>query len=556
MTGIDPIPNRGQLETYLVSTFSKIQDQYGQKLDISPAVPTLVQVLTGHVDAVKKYDFIGEAACQFGIRCILARVYSQMNDRLLEALAKKYRSTSQLNKLVVKEIELKKQALVTVNLNTVPLISGVLFSFFGTTAVEKFIENAVLHIAAIELGEATAKFEKQEEGSLAKLNTLISREGGTVEYTPQPSVLEGSLVQWQITLTARLCSTSQLFSHKRVESSMRKAKNAAAKDVLQYFEKHPEEFEKFKASGTTSNVIHPLPILQSEYSIIESNPATPSPTASKKKTPITVKTENPYDDSDQFHVTYTTDEDAIRKLSALLLNNSVDEDMGDGESPTKKRMRDNDQKQTGLNGMMFSKTEAATPTMMDGSDEPTIKAEVDYEKVRQQLLSSNSPTTNQTNEMMDSQLTTEESIDNTTAPPTAATTATATTTATTTASENITDIPAPTNPYDRPTPEINPRILHYFRTLFRNNRGTMSHALSLPGQSKSIFLSIVIQHGDKVKCDSEVKQVGPPHAPVFSASVRLQSKEYHNVFIITEATAARKKDAECHAYHQLTTFFR
>lgn len=54
MTGIDPIPNRGQLETYLVSTFSKIQDQYGQKLDISPAVPTLVQVLTGHVDAVKK----------------------------------------------------------------------------------------------------------------------------------------------------------------------------------------------------------------------------------------------------------------------------------------------------------------------------------------------------------------------------------------------------------------------------------------------------------------------------------------------------------------------
>lgn len=432
--------------------------------------------------------------------------------------------------------------------------------------MEKFIEHAVLYIAAIELGEATAKLEKQEEGPLAKLNALIAKEGGTVEYTPFPTVLEGSTVQWQITLTARLCSTSQLFSHKRMEQSMRKAKNAAAKDVLQYFEKHPEEFEKFKASGTTSNIIHPLPILQSEYCVIESNPATPSPTASKKKTPITVKTENPYDDSDHFHVTYSTDEDAIRKLSALLLNNSVDEDMSDGESPTKKRMRDNDQKQTGLNGMMFTKTEATTttPTMMDESNEPTIKAEMDYEKVRQQLLSSNPPPppANQTNEMMDDQVNTENNTSNTTTAPTGATStptsdaATAAAAATAATSENVTDTPAPTNPYDRPTPVIHPRILHYFRTLFRNNKGTMGHALSLPGQSKSIFLSIVIQHGDKVKCDSEVKQVGPPHAPVFSASVRLQSKEYHNVFIVTEATAQRKKDAECCAYQQLTTLFK
>lgn len=47
-----------------------------------------------------------------------------MNDRVLDALARKYRSLSQMNKLVVKEIELKKQVSVTVNLNTVPLISG------------------------------------------------------------------------------------------------------------------------------------------------------------------------------------------------------------------------------------------------------------------------------------------------------------------------------------------------------------------------------------------------------------------------------------------------
>ena len=42
------------LEQHLVYTFSKVQDQYGQKLDITSALPTLEQVLKGPVDPTKK----------------------------------------------------------------------------------------------------------------------------------------------------------------------------------------------------------------------------------------------------------------------------------------------------------------------------------------------------------------------------------------------------------------------------------------------------------------------------------------------------------------------
>jgi hypothetical protein len=42
---------KSDLEAYLISTFNKVEDQYGQKLDILPALPTLVEVLSGTPNA-------------------------------------------------------------------------------------------------------------------------------------------------------------------------------------------------------------------------------------------------------------------------------------------------------------------------------------------------------------------------------------------------------------------------------------------------------------------------------------------------------------------------
>lgn len=47
--------DKSDIESYLVSTFSKIVDEYGQQLDITLALPTLVELIEkgGHDDSDK-----------------------------------------------------------------------------------------------------------------------------------------------------------------------------------------------------------------------------------------------------------------------------------------------------------------------------------------------------------------------------------------------------------------------------------------------------------------------------------------------------------------------
>lgn len=51
---------KSAIEEYLLSTFSKIHDEYGQTLDITLALPTLVLVMSGETkaldDKVKKRE--------------------------------------------------------------------------------------------------------------------------------------------------------------------------------------------------------------------------------------------------------------------------------------------------------------------------------------------------------------------------------------------------------------------------------------------------------------------------------------------------------------------
>lgn len=107
-----------------------------------------------------------------------------------------------------------------------------------------------------------------------------------------------------------------------------------------------------------------------------------------------------------------------------------------------------------------------------------------------------------------------------------------------------------------PTVDNNPNVIAHFKEVFKSNRNALTVALGMPGQSKSIFLSLVLQNSDKVQCESAIYQVGPPHGPVFSAKIVLKSKRYGNVFIITEGVSRKKKDAECHAFHKLVNILK
>lgn len=51
-------PEQPSLEEYLVTTFSRIKDEYGQQLDITLALPTLVELIVkGGQDDSDKVNF-------------------------------------------------------------------------------------------------------------------------------------------------------------------------------------------------------------------------------------------------------------------------------------------------------------------------------------------------------------------------------------------------------------------------------------------------------------------------------------------------------------------
>lgn len=372
---------------------------------------------------------------------------------------------------------------------------SVLFTYFGATAVEKFIEQPVLAIVENQLNEA--KSFAQEEGPLQKYHQLIiSNYGGSIQSTPKQTSV-GTLYQWEVTVTTKIIPTSAPFSHTRIAGSIRKAKTAAYQDILNYFDTHPNDFEQLKLPVVEAKDFI-LPIKEEDYSFIEAHITTVSPNSE----------DDSNNNSNNYHISLN-DDDAVRKLSALLLGNSMDTEMLD-DPHTRKRMRD-DQK-TGLDNMFSPitpiKSEEKTPTFNAFS----LFSEKKEEEVEETKVV-----------------------------------------------ENITQTEPTFNPFnstDSELKEVNPRIIHYFKNIFKHHRSPMLTAIGMPGQSKSTLLSLVLLNGDKMECNGETLSVGLPHAPVFSAKVRLQSKEYKNVFIITEGVATRKKDAECAAYHKLVLYFK
>ncbi|KAI7893193.1 uncharacterized protein EV154DRAFT_479632 [Mucor mucedo] len=523
-------PEQPSLEEYLVTTFSRIKDEYGQQLDITLALPTLVELIVkgGQDDSDKKYAFVGEAACQFAVRCILAKQYPKYDDRILDPLAKKFRALQRVNKIIWKEIELKKNVSQPLPQDIIQTMAGVLYHVYGLTAVEKFIENAVIQVAAIALGEATAISQKmnQQASPIGKFHEMVQQGGGSQTFT----VKETPSKHWQVEIVAKLGQTSIYFSHSRIAHSKQKARAAICQDILNHLEKHPDFLNQLQQPNVESTDVHPLPISEEDYAVVsELNGNYPSATTSNAME----------SDPNNVHIAFKQDDDTVSLLSKLLLGPSdMDQDDDMAESPTKKRAR-------GLESIFSPPTPTASTAPATAITSTTNEMEVINTRLEEETMAVEIEGT------QEEQVTADES-------------------AMVTVKEEPTDMtikedttPAEStidsyNPFlsSQPAAETNPKILAHFKEVFKHNRNTLSVAVGMPGQSKSIFLSLVLQNGEKVSCESETKQVGPPHGPVFSARVILKSKRYANVFIITEGVSRKKKDAECHAFHKLVNILK
>ncbi|KAI9349894.1 hypothetical protein BD770DRAFT_394558 [Pilaira anomala] len=150
------LDDKKEIERFLVSVFSKIQDRNGQSLDITLALPTLITIISGgsqQTSEKQAYDFLGPAACQLAVRVIVANEFSELSSyQYLEPVAEEFNSFKRMNSLIWKEMNLELIKPVLPH-DIIQTIAGVLLSFVGLSAVETFIDSAVIQIAALKLCE-------------------------------------------------------------------------------------------------------------------------------------------------------------------------------------------------------------------------------------------------------------------------------------------------------------------------------------------------------------------------------------------------------------------
>lgn len=109
----------------------------------------------------------------------------------------------------------------------------------------------------------------------------------------------------------------------------------------------------------------------------------------------------------------------------------------------------------------------------------------------------------------------------------------------------------PEQPLDEMTTTRHEKIVKYFQKLFATHRLVLLKCRTEPGQSKSVFLSFVVQHQDELLVNIAIQQGGDSHTPLFHAQVVLCSKTKQNVFLTTEGYGRKKKDAEQQAFNKM-----
>lgn len=408
------------------------------------------------------------------------------------------------------------------------LLGSILYSFYGIKIVEKLVETAVLHIINIELGLVQTKKKQLEnqnstnDNPIYALNQLIYSNNGAIDTTSQ----EASNFTWQVKITAKINSTSVLFSHSRIGKSKQKAKTEVAKDILNFLTQRPELYEQLKQPSDGTANVHALPILEADY--FHLNPATPI-TNDELKQQGRIQQQEPLNTTDwvgndpnNIHISCTEDEDAIQLMSNLLLNNgSIDVEMSE-ESPTKKRQRQSIFSPYGDSVSNNSKDENRAPPMpiptsaAPPNQNPNVKIEDSASDI---LAALHQPPPATQAEPVVTYKKIEEEFD----------------------------------PFNQPapTPVYNEKVVAFFKKIFTTHRHLLIQTLNMPGQSKSVFLSLVHQHKDVIYADVKSQQGGSSHNPFFNAIVTLKSKLKPQLFLKTEGMAKRKKDAEQMAFTKL-----
>lgn len=384
-----------------------------------------------------------------------------------------------------------------------------MYHFYGIIAIKRFIEEALIIVVNHELDINTSPKkivspENTNDNPVKLLHEMIQSGGGLLDT----SASETPEKKWQVKIIAKFNEKSLLFSHTRISGSKQKAKTEASRDILTFFIENPDMYQQLQIPGEGNTEIHVLPISENDYChlFLENTTHTANST----------KTNDWSNDPNSLHILQDGHEETALLLENLLLDNKMDVDTDPRQVKRQRQSVYPDMRQSEMSGTIPVKEES-----IDGASLPeTTQGSPSY---------NNAPSNQyQSSNLMESNVTyikDEETFQ-------------------------------PFNqaaaiPVDEAAAIREEKILKYFRKLFAAHRLVLLQCRTTPGQSKTVFLSFVVQHQDEMRVDITIQQGGDSHTPMFHAEVVLRSKTKNNVFIKTDGHGRRKKDAEQQAFNKM-----
>ncbi|KAI9484173.1 MAG: hypothetical protein EXX96DRAFT_648802 [Benjaminiella poitrasii] len=500
------------VQQYILRTFTEYTNESGVALNESPALQILVNILSERFieDYVnQKFHFLGESVTFFAIRLILAKEYSSYDDTMLNNIAKHFTNLSQLHKNIGKQTFLsdyvaKQNFSIVIN-----NMLGVLYSYFGLPTIEKLLKPSVISIVDSQL-HPTVKVKMTIDHPAYVLNQLINSNNGTFD-TKADKTFDN---HWKVTYICQLTKSSIVFCHARVAQNKQKARMEASRDILAFLDNQPDIFEQLKAPVDENQQQQPyiLPIETSEY-YYQSSPTT-STDGKQKILDVTDWTTNSPGNS--VHISAEDNDAAMGRLSDLLLGTGMDVDV-ERNQRNKKRPRQS----------IFGLTETIAGNITNSPVKqnlqiPTLKEEtIDMEITKNSILAA-------IQEPVQIQQNVTYTHDN----------------------SNSFDLFNNTTP-NKGSHNSDAKAVQFFRSIFHGHRHLLKSTLDLPGQSKSTFLSLVKKYEEDVQVDIRTQTGGSSHDPIFFAEVALKSTKKPEIFLKTNGTARRKKDAEQAAFYEL-----
>ncbi|KAI8987734.1 hypothetical protein BDF20DRAFT_998307 [Mycotypha africana] len=559
-----------EVDQILIESISNVKDENGLKLDVRSALPDLKFVIsTATVDSrIRRYKFLGEAAAQFAIPCILHKKYPDIDDSILRALTKKQQGNlSQPYKLVRKQLNISSLLKAHFDLvETMNALMGVLYIHYGNKAIECILYDSVITHAEKELNQNLPYKLKhailnRELNAISKFHILLQRYRGRMD--PVYSLLPNG--NWRCELRFQLTPNSRIYSHQAMGKNKHESKSSAAQQILDLLHQQPDilnELEK-PAHPEDQQVVFTLPsamampVTQQDSTIpsfVKTEPESmstdqttlPFIPASTCSDHVQLKTSDWQGDfsNNRFHINDTSDEETIRLMSELILGNGTLSVSGSAMSIANKTSDVDMEEMNQNNKRLRTSNVASAPTVSDPivpmKEEPCTTSLLEPQvKIEAE----------------------QESILNTGAFNTAASLNTYSTAPLTPGQQVNQPLQQqqqqPTSSLQQPqfySPEIADKVIQLFARIFMSDRKLLNQTREVDFQS--VFRTLIMKYNDKVDVESKVDQIGDAHCPLFSSEVVVKYNKHPAYFIRCYGMARRKKEAERMAWSQLVNLIR